>query len=124
MKYCRLQISIRNCQSSQTRHFYWNGKFNLLNIQVEHFFNLYSEKLMGDFADKSTLNFNQELINTLSFTDLFKPGYFNSNIKANLLNSMKLSALLFSNAYLINTLELFKNISRSLNINFPFSNVN
>jgi hypothetical protein len=77
---------------------------------------------MGDFLDKSSSNFSQEMLNSLSFGYLFKPGFYNNGINSNYINSIDINNLLTANPILFNTIESFKNISRSMNMNFPFNN--
>jgi hypothetical protein len=77
---------------------------------------------MKDFWLKNTENFTSDLMSTINFGELFKPGVLNPQRNANLLG-MDLGTLFSHNPLILSTLESFKNFSRTLNMNFPFSNV-
>jgi len=76
---------------------------------------------MTDFSEKNSLNLSKDLMNSLSYADLFKPGYYNSNLNQNLLNAIDLNTLINSNPYFLSTLESLKNISQSVNRNIPYN---
>ena len=77
---------------------------------------------MKDFWLKNTENFTTDLMNTINFGELFKPGVLNPQKNANLLG-IDLGTLFSQNPLILSTLESFKNFSRTLNMNFPFPNV-
>jgi hypothetical protein len=123
MKYCRLRTLIRTSQSSRIRLSSWNGKKVDKIFRWNIFFHLYSEKMMQDFLEKNKTNFNPEMLNSLNFSDLFKAGMLNSSQGGNFINQVDLNNLLSSNPLFLSTIESFKNISRTLNINYPFNSV-
>lgn len=87
---------------------------------------------MRDFAEKSILNWNAEMLANLNSEDLFKAGVLMAQSNGMNLNNLDINGLL-SNPLLLSKFESLKNISRSLNPhnpltplnqNFPFPNVN
>jgi hypothetical protein len=61
--------------------------------------------------------FPQDLIDTISFAALFKPGFVYKQPQTHNFGMMDLNSVFSNNPLILSTLESFKNFSRSLNMN-------
>jgi hypothetical protein len=73
--------------------------------------------MLKDFRLKNTAFFTQDLIESISFAALFKPGFVYKHQQTPNLGMMDLNSVFSNNPYILSTLESFKNFSRSLNMN-------
>src|SRR5690242_9412247 len=93
MKYFTHQISIKNCLSSQIKHFCLNGKKDFKN-RWNIFYYLYTDKMVKEFTDKNLNNFAPSMLSALSPSELFKVGISNVKIGNNLMNNPEINNFL------------------------------
>jgi hypothetical protein len=120
MKCYKLQALVRTYQLNRTELSSW--KCNIyLTLRWNILYHLYSTEVLKDFSIKNAEIFSQELINSISFSQLFKPEFL---IPSKNSDGMDYNSFLSSNPLILSTLESFKNLSKNFgNMQYSYNNV-